>query len=344
MLINSKQPKIAIFRALQLGDLLCTVPAIRSLRQAFPQAKISLIGLPWARDFTRRFHHLIDNFIEFPGYPGLPEKAYKTEEILKFITQMQQENFDLIIQMHGNGTIVNPLIQTLGGKMEAGYWKEGNYCPNPQTFMLYPGSQNEIKKHLLLMQFLGIEPQSLGLEFPIFKEEEKEFARNIKKWNLQIGNYVVIHPGARFEDRRWRASKFAEVADYLAGLGYQVVLSGVDEEKEIIQEVFKVMVYSVLNLTGETDLGQIGLLIQNAAILISNDTGVSHLAAAFKTPSVIVSRLQESEFWEALNKNLHKVVQANETNDTSLVISQINSLLNIYPKTVEDNFQETVSL
>src|SRR4051812_40694597 len=102
--------RIAIFRALQLGDLLCTVPALRALRAVLPRAEVVLIGLPWARSFVCRFERYLDGFIEFPGYPGLPERPPQIDRIPSFLEAVQREGFDLALQMHGNGMITNPLI------------------------------------------------------------------------------------------------------------------------------------------------------------------------------------------------------------------------------------------
>src|SRR3982750_3387099 len=119
--------KIAIFRALQLGDLLCSIPAIRALRKAFPQAEVTLLGLPWSKSLVERFPGYINRFIHFPGYPGLPEQAIQPRAFTDFLGLIQDQRYDLVLQMQGNGSIVNPMVELFGGKYTAGFCKKNDY-------------------------------------------------------------------------------------------------------------------------------------------------------------------------------------------------------------------------
>ncbi len=298
--------KIAVFRALQLGDLLCSIPAMRSLRHAYPKAHITLISLPWAKSFAERFSAYFNSYISFPGYPGLPGQKVVAKGILSFLSFLQNQKFDLALQLQGNGSCVNPLIELFGTKNIAGYYKEGNYCPDKQLFIPYPDRGSEIERHLLLMQHLNINTKGSYLEFPLSDKDHYEF----EKLNLPVKfkQYVCIHPGSRRPLCRWPAHYFASLADKCTEMGYVAVITGTKEERPLANEIMACMKYKAINVADKTTLGAVAVMIKNARMLICNCTGVSHLAAAFKTPSIVININAEPERWAPVNTSIHKTI------------------------------------
>ena len=314
--------KIAVLRALQLGDMLCAVPAFRALRAAYPDAEIVLLGLPWAKSFTERFDTYFDGFIHFPGYPGLPEQPFEQLAWQQFVNQLRKEGFDLILQMQGNGSVVNQMLHDLGAGAIAGFHTEGHEG-NPECFVEYPEGISEIHRHLRLMEHLDIPIRGDRLEFPVGDEER----RNLYKKLPSLDRYVCVHPGSRGTWRQWPPSHFACLADQCAGMGYQVVITGTAAEAPITREVIDRMDYPAIDLTGQTGLGEIGELIRNADLLISNCTGVSHIAAAVETPSVVISMDGEPERWGPLNTQLHKTIDWTRRTDFDHVLAEMEMLL-----------------
>lgn len=303
-----KPQRIAVFRALQLGDLLCAIPALRTLRTACPASEITLIGLPWARSFAERFSHYIDRFMEFPGFPGLPEQPWNALRFARFLAAVRGKNFDLVLQMHGSGPIVNPLAAWFGSRQTAGFFLPKKQRPPSEWFMPFPGHEPEIRQHLRLMEFLGFPACGDALEFPLFDRDHEEFRALCRRTGLQPGNYVCVHPGAQLPSRRWPTLRFAAVAEALATWNLQTVLTGIESEKILTRAVSRHMRSSVIDLAGQTSLGGMATVIAHARLLIANDTGVSHLAAALRVPSVIIASGSDVGRWAPLNRNLHRVL------------------------------------
>jgi ADP-heptose:LPS heptosyltransferase len=311
--LGASQPaKVAVFRALQLGDLLCAIPAMRALRRALPHAEIVLIGLPWSREFVKRFDHYFDGFLEFPGFPGLPERCYEARAVRYFLAKAQRATFDLAIQLHGSGAIVNPMLALLGARLTAGFYVPGEWLPDAERFMPYPDGEHEVHRHLRLMEFLNVPSAGDELEFPLRDCDYKEFADLASASGIRSGEYVCIHPGARFPSRRWPVDRFAQTADGLAKLGFQVVITGSGEEKKLADALSDAIDSPHVNLAGKTSLGALGVLLKGARLLVSNDTGVSHVASALRTPSVLIVTGSDEKRWAPLDHRRHRVVRHRE--------------------------------
>jgi len=297
--------KIGVFRALQLGDLLCVIPAMRALRRAFPRAEITLLGLPWARGFVERFCGYFDRFVHFPGCPGLPEQGYDAGALERFIVSMREERFDLLLQMQGNGTIVNRLLSEFGARRLAGFHNAESRM-DPAFFVEYPEGIHEIRRHLRLMGHLGIAADGEELEFPICEADEAEIAA--LKLPVVPGRYVCIHPGSRGAWRQWPPAHFAQLGNICAEKGLAVVVTGTAAEAAITRVVRDVAACPVVDCTGRTSLGAMGVLLRDAALLIANCTGVSHMAAALRTPSLIISMDGEPYRWGPLDRSRHVTI------------------------------------
>jgi len=324
-LSSDKIKKIAVFRALQLGDLLCSIPAIRALRMAYPGAQILLIGLPWAASLVQRFSGYFDTFIRFPGYPGLPEQQTDPAAVTTFLAEMQKEQFDLVLQMQGNGTIVNPMVALMSGRYTSGFCIPNDYCPDPHLFLQYPDGISEIERHLKLMDLLEIPLHGTHLEFPLTTADEGDYIKS--DLPVEEKKYICIHPGSRGAWRQWPVEYFAALADYCIEQHLPVVITGTRDEEVIVNKVMDNMKHKPINAAGKTSLGAVGVLIKNAFGLISNCTGVSHMASAFQTPSVVISMDGEPERWAPLNRQLHRTIDWTKTPDYDLVFKEIRELV-----------------
>jgi lipopolysaccharide heptosyltransferase II len=302
--------RIAIFRALYLGDFIVAVPALRAIRSQFPQAEITLIGLPWTAALVHHYQRYIDRFVEFPGYPGLTEGTVDRGRLEHFLAEQRAYHYDLVVQMHGSGSISNAFVCELGGKVTVGYYEQAS--PTGLTISApYPREQHEIFRNLGLAALLGCTQLFPRLEFPLCAEDHTEVATLLRELNVSEDTLLIgIHPGSRSPARRWPAEYFAVVADELVQrFGARIVVTGGPNEKDIAQAVIERMQTQAINLAGRTSLGGLAALISRLSLFVSNDSGPIHIACALQCPSVTVFGPAEYERWAPLDQSLHPTVR-----------------------------------
>jgi ADP-heptose:LPS heptosyltransferase len=158
------------------------------------------------------------------------------------------------------------------------------------------------------MEFLGVPLRGDELELPLTAADWEGFEEVAERHRLDTGRYVCIHPGARLASRRWPLDRFAAVGSALARGGRQVVVTGSPAEAGLTRELIARLPKGAEDVTGRTTLGSLAALISRSALLICNDTGVSHVAAAMQAPSVVVASGSEVKRWAPLDAARHRVL------------------------------------
>ena len=297
--------RVAVVRALPgLGDMLCAGPALRSLRAGMaPGGRLALVALPGTEALARRVLPWIDEAIAFPGCPGIPERPVPDPPWPPFEAAMRARGFDLALQMQGDGSHIDAFMPAMAAARSAGYRPAGRGAD--PDWPPYPGRGHEIERWTGLMRHLGMPDRGTGMEFP---EAEGDRAALDAALGPAPGDYACLHPGASSPARRWPPVRFAAVGDALAAAGLAVILTGSGAEAPVAARVAAAMRAPALDLAGRTPIGGLAALLRKARLLVTNDTGVSHLAAATGTPSVVVFLDADPERWAPLDRARHRSV------------------------------------
>jgi ADP-heptose:LPS heptosyltransferase len=278
---------IAVLRGGGLGDLLFVLPAVDALAAAYPDATVTLLGTRLAREVLSggrsRSVAAVELLPPMPGVHDAPERSDSAELRRAFTARMRDRSFSLIAQMHGGGRHSNPFVLALGAEHSIGL---GTADAEPLERTLdYVYYQQAVMRFLEVAALAGAAPVTLE---PILEALPADRLSMAPLVDDSARGLVVIHPGATDPRRRWPASAFADVAGRLAADGYQVIVVGdhtdVLTAGSIVDSCRKRhggrLAASVTSLAGKLSLSELIGLLWHAAVVVANDSGPRHLAAA----------------------------------------------------------------
>ncbi|MGI9119336.1 MAG: glycosyltransferase family 9 protein [Acidimicrobiales bacterium] len=271
--------RIVVLRANALGDLVFTLPALEALSLAYPDAEIVLLAREWHRELLAVRPGPVDRVVPVPAFEDTlgPEDH---QELDKVITAMAAEGVDLALQLHGGGANSNPLVCRLDARVSAGLQDTGAETLDRNVpYVVY---QSEVERLLEVVATVGAVPLNRQPHFPVIESDRAEAGAIVPVG----GPLAVLHPGASDPRRRWPGERFAAVGDALAQAGASVVVTGTAAEVLLVQEVVDAMRRPATPLAGALSIGGLAGLLAGAGVVVSNDTGPLHLAAAVGTPTV----------------------------------------------------------
>ncbi|WP_219415618.1 glycosyltransferase family 9 protein [Pseudonocardia nigra] len=271
-------PRMVVLRALNLGDLLVIVPALRALRRAFPDHEITLATHGWLAPLVEPIG-AVDRLEPTQGLSPLPGPP----------------RADVVVNLHGVAAESNPVLDALRPSRRIGHAAPG--WPGPPW---RPGGHERHRWcDLLVAHGIPAEPDDLLLHPPSVAPP--------------VPGATVVHVGAGYGAKQWPVERFAAVAAQLHREGHDVVLTGSAKERPRALAVAAAAgLPSGAVLAGETGLGELTALIASARLLVSGDTGAGHLASAYRTPSVVLFGPAPIEEWGPPEREPHRALTVAE--------------------------------
>lgn len=345
MIWNSAE-NILCIRLDTIGDVLMTTPAIRALKKARPNRRITLLTSS-AGATTASMVPEIDDVIIYDA-PWLKATAPRQNSRPEYdmVEHLRSFNFDgaVIFTVYSQNPLPSAFLCYLADiPLRLAHCHENPYQlltdwvkdPEPELVV-----RHEVRRQLDLVATIGCyiddEKMSLGVS-------EKALATVqglLQTFNInQQHPWVVIHPGATASSRRYPPEKFALVANRLLDLNIPVIFTGTEPERELVESIMAVVKPAgCYSLVGCLTLGELAALLSLASLLISNNTGPVHIAAAIGTAVVDLYALTNPQHtpWGVPNRVLFHDVPCKNCYKSICPEGHQNCLRLVTPESVVD--------
>jgi len=306
--ISQLWPKKILIRSTNwIGDAIMTTPAVRTIRENFPAAEITLLAYPWVADIFTACPHvdrvmLYDKKGRHKGLAGM----------WRLGRELAAQRFDMAILLQ-NAFSAAVLALLAGIPVRAGYRRDGRglLLTHGVAIRKSTRARHQVYYYQEMLKDLGLacSPQELFLSLP---DSAMAWAGDFLA--AKAGRPVVgLNPGAAYGPaKRWPADRYAGLAKRLAEeRGATLLVFGTPADAEAAAEIGAAAPGQVHDLTGKTTLAQAMALIGRCDAFVTNDSGLMHVAAAQKTPLVAIFGSTDavatgpfSPKVEVVNKNL----------------------------------------
>jgi heptosyltransferase-2 len=265
-----------------VGDAVLAIPAMKAVRTHFPDAEITLLVRPWVSGlFTSA--PFLDRVWSEPRPSGLSDWARTARAI-------RSRGFDMALLLP-NSFESALMIYLAGVPQRVGYATDGRSWMLTDHTKPSGERRHQIHYYLDLVKMLAAETTQPSIEINATTEERADARRLLQTEGIPAhAPFLVLNPGAAYGSaKRWYPDRFAHVADTLAGeFGLQVALIGSEPERAIAEEIREQTTSKAAILSGKTSLETLIGVLAESSLMVTNDSGPMHIAAALGVPTVAV--------------------------------------------------------
>ena len=274
-----------------VGDAVMTIPALREVRRLFPDAHLTLATRSWARELFADADFIDDLLVNDRRGPGA---------VWGQVHEWKSRKFDLaILFQNAFEAALIPALARVPFRIGYATERRGFLLTHSLPLPVWRGSKHEVFYYLNIVA--ALERLIKGGERKPDDYEPELQLRISEGRRASAVNFLVRHgvdgerklialcPGSiNSRAKRWPAESFAALADLLIDRKAQVLLIGSTEELDVSLEVARRMRHEPIMLTGKTNLSQALEVLDTVDLLITNDTGPAHIAAALGRPTLVI--------------------------------------------------------
>jgi len=288
--MSERFKNILIAKPSSLGDIVLALPALRALRMSFPEAKISWLIRPEFAPLIENHPHL-NEIIKFDrkllGKAWFHPGAFGA--LISLIRKLRRSKFDAVFDFQGLFRTAS-LAWLSGSKKRFGMANAREFAT---IFYTHKVPQNiecihMVDYYLKIIQAAGASDFGVEFVFPQNPGAEDSAGKLLTSHGIE-GDYAVLISGSVHQDKCWPPERFAQLADKISSrYGLSIVATGSASESGIVEKVKEKANVPIASLAGQTSLSELVALFKRAKLVVSNDTGPGHIAAALGVPLVLM--------------------------------------------------------
>lgn len=295
--------RVLVVKLRSIGDTVLSTPSLFALKRFLPNASIDILLEDWVAPVLDGHPH-VDNILTIT--------KGSTAARVRMVRRLRANRYDVVYNLHG-GTTATMLAWASGAKHRVGYASyqygllHNHVAPSP-LLLWRRDKVHSVEQQLALLGWTGVPvsdrpPTSLA----VTNAAAENIATRLAGLGLDQTTFAVVHPAAAFATKQWAAQNFSRVIDELKRLQLPVVLIATEREASTIAEIKQHTDTEVQALTN-LSLPQITAILSRARLFVGNDSGIAHMAAAVKTPSVVIFGSSNRAHWSPWAQSAAEVV------------------------------------
>jgi lipopolysaccharide heptosyltransferase II len=329
-----------------LGDVLMTTPAMRALKETWPERKVTLLTSRSGANVASLIPEVDETIIYDPPWMKASAPPGNSTSEFQMIDQLKRSKFDatVIFTTFSQSPLPAALLTFMADiPLRLAHCRENPYSllthwvPESDHFN-QSNIRHEVRRQLDLVASVNSRTTNEHLSLQVPGPSLENVHSLLRQICLDPSKpWLVLHPGATAASRRYPAESFAKVAQKLSLLyGFQIIFTGTEPEIELVETIRMNIPADSFSLAGQLDIGDLSALISIAPLLITNNTGPVHIAAALNTPVVDLYALTNSQHtpWMVPHRTLYHDVPCKFCYKSICPMGHHNCLRLVQPETV----------